>query len=178
MDAADVSAACILCLGHRRTRDPEEERRRKRLEWKREMEERRVDNTVWDGTRMDSAELESRVRSAERADNTAEEKVDIAEGRRIEIREDDGPQYSIKAELRSGKAGFKESDGDPEEDADITGVMKTAFAEIDLLNAEDSNGIRSGDEVAKRAHRETVGGRGKYIRSRETNGPVRDIAFD
>lgn len=178
VDDSDISKACILCLNHRRTVDPEEEERRRKLEWKREMEARKVENIVWDGTRMDSAELEARVRAVEQELPEPEtETVDLDEGRRIEI--DGGlDQYSLKAEMRSGTAGFRTDGEEAEAEGDVMDLLRDAFTEIDLLDAEDSNGMRSGDEVAKRMHAETVGGRGKYIRSREPPGTVRDVAFD
>lgn len=161
---------------HRRTVDPEEEKRKQKLEWKREADARKVDNIVWDGARIDAAELEKRVDSLQEQDaEPAEERVDILEGRKIEIGKG-ADQYSIKAELRSGIAGRKDTEEEPE--GDVMDLLKETIAEIDLLNDEDSNGMRQGDEVAKRMYSETVGGRGKYIRSREPSGPVRDIAFD
>ena len=177
----DVSKAAVLCINHRRTVDPEEEERKRREQWKKEAEERRVDVTVSEG-RMSAEELESRMKALEaELPEIEEEEVDLSEGR--EVRRDFETMSGRNAapdEKTGVRVGISEaSDDEPLYGGkDIMDLIEESFEVVDLLAAEDSRGIRAGDEVAKRTIVESNDRNGKYIRARVPNGQCNDIAFD
>ena len=77
------------------------------------------------------------------------------------------------AQVNSGEAFIKSEDME-----DVVATIGETFEAIDLLEAEDSNGSFSGDDVAKRRYVESTDRNGKYIKSRVPNGGYPDIAFD
>ncbi len=77
------------------------------------------------------------------------------------------------SQVGSGEAFVKSDEVD-----DVVSVIGDTFEAIDLLEAEDSNGSFSGDDVAKRRYVESRDRNGKYIKSRVPNSSYPDIAFD
>ncbi len=61
---------------------------------------------------------------------------------------------------------------------DVVSEVGETFEAIDLLEAEESEGFRAGDDAAKRKYVETEDRNGKYIKSRIPRGTCTDIAFD
>ncbi len=76
-------------------------------------------------------------------------------------------------QVGSGEAFIKS-----DEVEDVVAAVGETFEAIDLLEAEDSNGSFSGDDVAKRRYVESTDRNGKYIKSRIPGGKYPDIAFD
>lgn len=177
VEEEDVAKASVLCLVHRRTIDPKEEKRKRKEKWAAEAEERRGEATVVSG-RVSAEELESRLKALDSEFTIPDaESVDLTEGRDAEAHIDMAGT-SVKAEIKTGvKVGMEENE-DLSSTVDIMEVVGDAFEVVDILSAEDSNGIRSGDEVAKRVFAESEDRHGKYVRSRIPNGKCNDIAFD
>lgn len=177
VEEADVSEASVLCLMHRRTVDPEEERRKRLEKWRQEAEEKRAGSASVVSGRVSAEDLEQRVRALDDAEDDVPEAVDLSEGRDAEAHVDMA-DTNVKAEIKTGvKVGISEGD-DIEAQVDIMDVVGEAFEVVDILSAEDSNGIRSGDEVAKRMFMESDDSHGRYVRSRVPNGRCGDVAFD
>ena len=177
-DDGDVSKAAVLCIMHRRTVDPDEEERKKKERWAREFEAKRQDVTVHDGSRMSAEELEARVKALE-ADEPEPEEINLEEGREIVAESVYRPSDPTSDFAKSGiTAGVSEDEPPSADGKDIMEIIGDAFETVDILLAEDSKGIRSGDEVAKRMFAESGDRKGKYIRSRIPSGQCTDIAFD
>ncbi|AGI48141.1 Mg-chelatase subunit ChlI [Thermoplasmatales archaeon BRNA1] len=147
----DVANAAVLCLDHRRTVSAED------------LKEKKKNYTPIQTGEDRLGKLRKLTKNVDNHDKKPEV-IELQPG----------------AEGSGGVEVVQIGDGFMNDDEVKQVITKAAekFEVLDIMEAEDSNGFRQGDEVAKRMYAESKDRNGKYVRARLPEGNCSDIAFD